>query len=343
MRSIIAALRSLTLPFGATSGARIELDGVNGEIRIYDVDSNLLMTLNSDGFRVYDSDENVRLWIAIPGSEISSAYSLIEWITTRTDQTNPGIISLYDTQARNRMVISPGTNDDRGCIEWTLAPEDADILKEAMLQAVCLTLDKVDNLRPTIDLTGANSQAGNEPRTVVHDLWYGHPNDFGTSPTMVGSYGRGMVAQAIQDSDVTIPATAGTYATIATTAGFPVEAGRAYKCTLGGGHGILTGGSGFAVGDYWEFTLERDVNASGVWDQLPGSPIIQRVRANVAIAARYPIPQAVGYYFPSAGATARVRARVVKGSGAGTVTSICGTNSSTSYLHVTVEDVGLAL
>lgn len=35
MKSFIAALRSLVLPFGATSGARIVLDGVNGRIAVY--------------------------------------------------------------------------------------------------------------------------------------------------------------------------------------------------------------------------------------------------------------------------------------------------------------------
>lgn len=36
MRSIMAALRSLVLPYGATSGTRIILDGVNGRISLYD-------------------------------------------------------------------------------------------------------------------------------------------------------------------------------------------------------------------------------------------------------------------------------------------------------------------
>jgi microcystin-dependent protein len=41
LKSLIASLRSLTLPFGATSGTRIVLDGVNGVIQIYD-ENNLL-------------------------------------------------------------------------------------------------------------------------------------------------------------------------------------------------------------------------------------------------------------------------------------------------------------
>jgi hypothetical protein len=35
MKSFFAALRSLVLPYGATSGSRIVLDGVNGTITVY--------------------------------------------------------------------------------------------------------------------------------------------------------------------------------------------------------------------------------------------------------------------------------------------------------------------
>jgi hypothetical protein len=40
MKSLIASLRSLTLPFGATTGARIVLDSVSGTITIFDSSNN---------------------------------------------------------------------------------------------------------------------------------------------------------------------------------------------------------------------------------------------------------------------------------------------------------------
>jgi hypothetical protein len=40
MRSLIAALRTLVLPFGQTTGRRIVIDGVNGTITIYDANDN---------------------------------------------------------------------------------------------------------------------------------------------------------------------------------------------------------------------------------------------------------------------------------------------------------------
>jgi hypothetical protein len=49
MRSLIASLRTLTLPAGATSGARIVLDGVTGQIRLFDANDDLRLRLNPTG------------------------------------------------------------------------------------------------------------------------------------------------------------------------------------------------------------------------------------------------------------------------------------------------------
>jgi hypothetical protein len=45
MKSFIAALRTLVLPFGATTGRRIVLDGINGVIQIYDSNNDLRLEL----------------------------------------------------------------------------------------------------------------------------------------------------------------------------------------------------------------------------------------------------------------------------------------------------------
>lgn len=47
MKSFIAALRNLVLPWGRTSGRRIVLDGDNGEIDIYDATNALVVVLTS--------------------------------------------------------------------------------------------------------------------------------------------------------------------------------------------------------------------------------------------------------------------------------------------------------
>jgi hypothetical protein len=49
MRSLIASLRTLVLPFGATTGSRIVLDGVTGQILVYDANDDLRFRLNPSG------------------------------------------------------------------------------------------------------------------------------------------------------------------------------------------------------------------------------------------------------------------------------------------------------
>lgn len=61
MKSFIAALRSLVLPFGATSGPRIVLDGVNGSIQVYDAANTLIGVLDSNGFIVTGSTEKITI------------------------------------------------------------------------------------------------------------------------------------------------------------------------------------------------------------------------------------------------------------------------------------------
>lgn len=51
--SLAAILKSLTLPFGATTGKRILLDGVNGAIAVYDQNSTLLLIIDGTGQKLY--------------------------------------------------------------------------------------------------------------------------------------------------------------------------------------------------------------------------------------------------------------------------------------------------
>lgn len=56
MRSIIAALRTLVLPYGQTSGQRIVLDGVNGKIQIYDGSNRLVSEIDATGIEITGSN-----------------------------------------------------------------------------------------------------------------------------------------------------------------------------------------------------------------------------------------------------------------------------------------------
>lgn len=52
--SLAAILRALVLPFGATSGARIILDGINGKIQIYNSSNVLVTEIDATGIDVND-------------------------------------------------------------------------------------------------------------------------------------------------------------------------------------------------------------------------------------------------------------------------------------------------
>ncbi len=52
MRSFLASLRTLVLPFGTTTGTRIVLDGVNGEIDVYDAADTLVVRIDENGLFV---------------------------------------------------------------------------------------------------------------------------------------------------------------------------------------------------------------------------------------------------------------------------------------------------
>ena len=192
MRSAIASLRSLTLPYGSTSGQRIVLDGVNGTISVYDENGDLLIQMSPEGFAVFDADGNPRVTM---GTLFEAAYSVISFWSAAFEESTQGLLSLTDYGKQNRMVLAPGQQSSKGSLEITLLSTAYDNSNPSMIQAVGLTIDDAASPRPLIDLTGA-SQPDEDllPRTVVYDLWYGMPNQITEAPDMVGSYGRGVVA-----------------------------------------------------------------------------------------------------------------------------------------------------
>lgn len=61
MKSFIAALRSLVLPYGAISGARIVLDGVNGSIQVYSAANVLIGVIDGNGLTITGSAQRVTI------------------------------------------------------------------------------------------------------------------------------------------------------------------------------------------------------------------------------------------------------------------------------------------
>jgi hypothetical protein len=338
VKSSVASLRQLTLPFGATSGQRIELDGVNGEIRIYDSDNNLLILISPEGILIYDEAGDVRMEQAIPG-DLRSQLSLY---TRRTDETRGGLLSLDDSSDRNRLVLTPGENDEHGGMDLALFSESADGTRRGLLQAVAFPyIGSNSVLRPMIDLTGASAPAGYEPNTIVYDIHYGTPDVLGNSPNLIRTYGRGIIAYGEKTTNSLISTTNNVYSEICTTGDAPVLAGRRYRITMTSAFNMLTGGSGFAPGDYWFGKFQRSTDSGSNWADIWGPGVVARHGGTVA--ARVPIPLQYVYYDPSAdAATVRWRFLMAKGSGATTVTSTVEATAACPT-QLAAEDVGEAI
>lgn len=338
MRSFIAALRSLVLPYGATTGARIVLDGVTGAISIYDSAGNLQLTLTpDDGLTIYDDTGAYRI---ILGTILNAVYSTMIMSSGAANETSDALISLYDTNARNRMVIAPGERNSKGSIEWTIASADGSNTLPSMLQAVCLSLDDASSLRPIIDLTGASAPAETQqPRTVVYDLWAGEPTSYMVAPTQLRSLGRGVVAYAESTGNISIPANASptAYFDGQIANNVPVKAGRRYKVTASGWFDWVTGGSGWAIGDLFWFRLFVDEGAGYVTLTKEG---FQQFRTNVAVVGRWAVPVLIGYYDAVADGTPDFKYAAKKQAGAATVTMVVTENGGLQPGTLLIEDIG---
>lgn len=100
MKSFIAALRSLVLPYGRTSGQRIVLDGDNGLIAVYDATNTLAVLIQSASpagitvygpsgdFTVADADA---VWQSNNGSRVEIVAGALQALMNLTPQDVGGI------------------------------------------------------------------------------------------------------------------------------------------------------------------------------------------------------------------------------------------------------------
>lgn len=108
MRSILASLRTLVLPFGATSGRRLILDGVNGAIEAYDAANRLRIKIGGSApgeedritLSSGDADETSRAMIRTlagnpPSLELASPEVINQsdraWLSLSAPVNDPGL------------------------------------------------------------------------------------------------------------------------------------------------------------------------------------------------------------------------------------------------------------
>lgn len=117
MRSIFAALRRLTLPAGATTGVRIELDGITGEIRFYNAANQLVGLLSPDLWAAGDLDTpGSRVTIdPVGGVRLRSADDVLVSIMDQQGyslrDTTTGLVVAEIRPGSLRLVDQAGTDD----------------------------------------------------------------------------------------------------------------------------------------------------------------------------------------------------------------------------------------
>jgi hypothetical protein len=352
MKSTIASLRSLTLPFGATSGGRIVLDGVTGKIQIYDSNNDLVLELASEltgtdpgtggGLAVYDPDTALRATLVAP--DIWPGAATLVLLSNAPNETTAGMVSidaadLYDV--RQYLTLSAGDRNSKGDMLFYLASAASDDSLGAMLQVDCFPIGATSP-QPIVDFTGASIQPGADaPRVIVHDLWSGTAIGSLEPPTQVQSYGRGAHPDWFAEapaSDVVLSTTNGVYTTLVEVTDVPCLQGRTYEVIYTGADNLLTGGSGFAASDNWRYRIHRKVGAGSYLSMGCQNTI----RANVAAGARFPVPPLIGYFSPTADALVDFKAEAAKVAGASTVTSEFEVAAGDCDMQIQVKDIGAA-
>lgn len=332
MRSFIAALRTLVLPWGATSGSRIVLNGVQGRIEVYSQTGDLLMTLDDDGFVVYDPTPDIRQIIG----------STTDFATHTFFDTDGGYGLTLGYQAiplgddhRSFFIQSPDT--DKGFLRFFLHSPKGTNTKEPMMQFDTGFIDSAVTAQPVVDLTGFTGALA--AKTVMADPAIGVSNGAGNTPTISRSLGRGVVAYAQSTGNISIPANASptAYFDGQIASNVPVEAGRRYRVTASGWFDWVTGGSGHAIGDLFWFRIQVDEGAGYIPLTKEG---FQQFRTNVAVVGRWPVVPIIGYYDATADGTPDFKYSAKKQAGATTVTMVVTENGGLQPGTLLIEDIG---
>jgi hypothetical protein len=117
MRSIFASLRRLTLPAGATTGLRIELDGITGEIRFYDDTGAFVGLLSPEQWAIGNLDDpGARITLDPAGglrfrSADDVLVSVLDQGGYSLRDTASGLVVAEVAPGSIRLVDSTGTDD----------------------------------------------------------------------------------------------------------------------------------------------------------------------------------------------------------------------------------------
>jgi hypothetical protein len=225
MRSAIAALRTLVLPFGAITGPRIVLNGTAGVIEVYDGTGALVAEIApGDGFKVFGADDTFARIFA-------------------NSSVNPKL-QLAPTEVGH--VFGPGEIQADEVPQLTLISPTIDGGDAARLRVRGATTggdsarvrvdDDFEVIGSVLGTLKVNADGANDPDIRVGGI----------------SLPRGTLDLVQQTGNVTLSTTAGTYTTVLTGNAVDLLDGRTYKITLSGGDFLTVAGSGFATTNSWD-------------------------------------------------------------------------------------------
>lgn len=233
MKSFLAALRTLVLPYGTTTGKRIILDGVNGRIEVYAASNDRIAFIDDTGVWVTDPDGSyVRIYDETVGSAavIALRSENIDGIATTPATIAARVVNDFGSDAPVLDIFGPRSAPGNIAYTRYYGP-DADGPYSRIVSGcdyydiyadedyTLSALGFVDIFAPEIYLSGSTYVYGD----FLIDL-------NGTEK----SQGRGVVTTATANSSsATITSTTAT--AVLTTASAVFEAGRAYRAEIGGG------------------------------------------------------------------------------------------------------------
>lgn len=147
MRSFLAALRTLHLPYGKKSGSRITLDGVNGTITVYNDSDDKIVVLDEDGFRALGAN--------FPGTKIEIDPHNVELNFYDSGSPDPVKFSAYQHTEGTGLNIQTAENSNGEYSDISMVPGN---ISAAVLRRVDTSIDVLEEIQLTTTETKASKR-----------------------------------------------------------------------------------------------------------------------------------------------------------------------------------------
>jgi hypothetical protein len=283
--------------------ARGDIDINGGTLTVFDSLGNVLVTIDENGIRVFDSSGNARTRLGIPG-----AFSSISLFTADANENGSAIVSANagGSPTDQGRLINQSPDFGRGFMATNLLAPVGLAARTPMWQLITGFLD-AGVTQPVVDLCGSPT-AGLIARAILDDLWFGVSNGSGVAPAQTRRIGQGLVpggTSGTLTSNVNGSATVGTVVDIVALLNVPVRAGFKYRVVARGYTGLTNNNA--AATNQWDLGIDVDDNGAGRVD-VGGF----KFNANQAADIRFGVPTYEGEFTAAADGLADIRATITK-------------------------------